>query len=156
MEENTTVKKKTTKKDPDWEELYNYVKIELLGYKNKKLPQKFILRLLGLKDGKFMANNKISSQAVYPFKTILLTFKLCRAKIDSYMASTTFKDESHMINGIMVIIESEINNTVDILERKRKAEEKSVTVDVNAQYSDQANYKTKGVITKNEKIRGLL
>jgi hypothetical protein len=152
-----TIKKKKPPKDKDWDELYMYVKNDLLGYKDKKLPQQFVLRLLGLKDGKFMANSHVEAQASYPYKTILLTFKLNRGKIDSYMMSTTFKDERHLFNGLMVIVESEINNTVDILNRKVKAEAKIEIMDISVHSHDSAEYKSKGNTTKvNDRLRGLL
>ena len=54
-------KKTMTKKEiKEWDELYQYIKKDILQYDdNKKLPKWFVLRLKGLNQGKFCANNNI-------------------------------------------------------------------------------------------------
>lgn len=138
----------------EWEELYQYVKIDVMGYTNKVLPKNFILRLRGLSEGKFMANKNSKSQASYTFKEILLTFKLCKSKIDECFArnASGFKDEAHKFNTVMRIIESDINNTVLMLSRKKNAEEKADLIDDSINY-ESAEYKKKGVI--NNKLNDL-
>lgn len=138
-----------------WDELYDYVKIDVLGYTDKILPKEFVLRLRGLSQGKFMANKNITSQASYTFKEILLTFKLCNSKIESAFRSVSFTDEKHRFNYIMRIIESEINNTVDMIKRKQNAEAKADITNYDSVVSDKAEYvtKSKGV---NNKLKGLL
>jgi hypothetical protein len=148
--------KLTQQEKNDWTELYEYVKINVLGYEDKIMPKNFILRLKGLASGKFMANNKIKSHASYTFKEILLTFKLSNAKIQDYISRTSFSNEQHKFNGIMVIVESEINNVKSIIERKNKSVEKTEKIDLSHQSNEQAEYKTKGKITTNEKLKGLL
>jgi len=146
----------TAEEKKEWADLYEYVKINVMGYEDKVMPKQFILRLRGLADGKFMANKNVKAQASYTFKEILLTFKLSNAKIQDYIIRTSFSNEQHKFNGIMVIVESEINNTKAILERKDKSVKKSEAMDLSHQSSDQANYKTRGKITSNEKLKGLL
>lgn len=146
----------TADEKKEWTELYDYVKIKVMGYEDKVMPKQFILRLRGLADGKFMANKNVKSQASYTFKEILLTFRLANAKIQDYITRTSFSNEQHKFNGIMVIVESEINNTKTLLERKDKSIKKSEAIDLSHQSSEQADYKTRGKITSNEKLKGLL
>jgi len=148
----------TKEEKKEWEDLYEYVKIEVLGYNDKILPRNFILRLKGLASGKFMANKKIKANASYSYKEILLTFKLSNAKIQDYLSRNngSFSDESHKFNGIMVIVESEINNTVDIINRKKQAVEKVDVLDSSHHTKETAEYKVKGKVTNNKDIERLL
>ena len=66
----------------EFDELYKYVKNDILLYNRKILPKEFVLRLRGLSEGKFMSNKNTQAQASYSYKEILLTFKLCKSKID--------------------------------------------------------------------------
>jgi hypothetical protein len=129
----------------DWRELYEYVKREILGYKDEKLSQYFVLRLKGLAEGKFCSNKKTPSLGKYEYKTILYTFKICKAKIQEGLIgnNTRFKDERHKINFIMVIIENEINDVVDRINKANKVEEKIEVIDMSNQMNRQAEYKTK-------------
>lgn len=140
-------------KDLDWDELYNYVKIEILNYTDKKMPKDMILRLIGLKDGKFFANNNVKIEAKYDYKLILLTFKLMKGTILNYLNSVEFKDERHKINCIMKIIESEINNVKDRIESKKKSEEKLLETDFSHQVHEQSNYTKKS--TQTGKLKNL-
>ena len=56
---------------------------------------------------------------------------------------------------MMRIVESEINNTIDLLNRKKNAEEKSQIINYESNLSDKAEYttKSKGI---NTKLKGLL
>lgn len=130
-------------KDLEWDELYNYVKTEILKYKDKKMPKSMILRLVGLKDGKFYANNKTKTEAKYDYKLILITFKLMKGTILNYLNSNEIKDENHKVNLIMKIIESEINNVKDRIESKKKSEEKLLELDFSHQTHEQTNYTKK-------------
>lgn len=137
-------------KDKSWEELFEYFKTDILKYSDKKVPKYAVLRLKGLKDGKFITNKKTTCQGEYDYKTILITFKLCKRKIDDYISRTEFTDERHMINGIFVIIESEINNVKDRLQNIQKSEEILVNKDLSHHTTEQSSYnrKDKKVNTK--------
>ena len=103
-------------KDKEWQEwclLYEYVKKEILQYdEDMKVPQFMVLRLRGLRSGKFMSNKTQKSYADYGFDVILLTFKACKMDILKYTKQNIFKDEQHKFNYIMVIIENNINDIV--------------------------------------------
>lgn len=140
-------------KDLDWEELYNYVKIEILKYQDKKMPKEMVLRLLGLKDGKFYANKNTKKEATYDYKLILLTFKLMKGTILNCLSNNEIKDERHKVNLIMKIIESEINNVKDRIEAKQKSEEKLLDTDFSHQTHEQSNYIKKS--KSNDKLKNL-
>ena len=131
-------------RDLEWEELYNYVKFEIFGYdKSISLSKYCILRLKGLRNGKFIANNKLSGDGNYTYKEILIVFKLTRGKTLNYLSnSLNFKDEQHKINGVMFIVENEINEIVLKLRSAKKQQDNVVNVEVvesNAEYVKREN-----------------
>ena len=116
--EKTTIAPKRSKEQlaidlVEWNELYEYVFKEILGYeKGMKLPKYMILRLRGLRDGQFLSNKKTSQNADYSFKIILYTFKAKKLDIIAICGKIEFKDEIHKFNTIMKVIENSINDIV--------------------------------------------
>lgn len=109
----------------DWDELYQYIKKDIFEYdESQKLPKYMILRIKGLKDGKFIANKKIKPMANYEYNHILYTFKINKMKLKQIVKSQDFKNEQHKFNTIMIIIEKEINDVVHRLKQTEKSEEK--------------------------------
>ena len=141
-------------KDLDWDALYNYVKLDILNYQDKKMPKEMILRLIGLKDGKFYANNKVKKEASYDYKLILLTFKLMKGTILNCLQNIEIKDERHKVNLIMKIVEGEINNVKDRIEAKKKSEKKLQEIDLSHQVHEQSNYSKKSKEV-NDKLKNL-
>ena len=120
-----------TKKE-EFDELYKYVKFKILEYNESiRLPRYFILRLQGLSKGNFISNKKIKPMASYTYTEILYTFKFCSVNIKRAIANRDrFKDEQHLFNTIMVIVEKEINNVVNRLRNIKKIEEKADTIEI--------------------------
>lgn len=141
----------------EWNELYEYVKTTILGYnKDKKLSKWFVLRLVGLHEGKFCANKTIKPMANYDYKTILMTFKMNKIDIlNGIKDKDKFKDEQHKINYIMVIIENKINDTYDMINRVNKAKEKAKTIEITNN-DDKAEYKRRTKEVKNSRLKDLL
>ena len=110
--------------------LYEYIKNDLLEYTDKPLPQWFILRLKGIHKGKFCANSKVESMGTYDYKTILITFKLKHSYLKSLIKRNKFKNEQHMINTIMLIVEKDINDVISML-KKRKVQKEVVNVQID-------------------------
>lgn len=139
-----------------WDTLYEYIKNEILKYeKTMKLPKKLILRLIGLHEGKFMANNKIKPMAQYGYDVILLTFKLNKFDIINALSDKSkFKDESHMINYMMAIIESKINDTVLRLETVKTSSDKCKNIEIS-ESQNKAEYKKKTKKVTNSKLKDL-
>ena len=138
--------KMTEKEKKDWNELYQYIKIEIFEYdKSQKLPSYMVLRLKGLKEGKFMANKKITSMANYEYNHILYTFKINKLKIKQIVRSQDFKNEQHKFNTIMIIIEKEINDVVNRLKQVVKSEEKIEKMKFENMTHEGAEYKNKSI-----------
>jgi hypothetical protein len=138
----------TKEEKQEFDDLYYYVKNEVMGYTDKVFPTNFVLRLKGLAEGNFVANKSMTVKAKYSFKVILLTFKLCKAKINDYLSrnASSFQSEQHKFYGVMRIVEGEINNTVAMLDRRVKSEAKVEVMDVEHHSAEQAEYTTKGKV----------
>lgn len=148
---------KMTKQDrEEWNELYEYVKVYILNYpKEKSLPKILILRLKGLKDGKFIANKHTQSKGDYSFNIILLTFKICKMNIINALGDKSkFKNEVHMINYIMTIVENKINDVFDMVNSKKKADEMVDKVSLNNSNINNIYIKKTSEI-KNERLKSL-
>ena len=105
------VKKSMSPKDiENWNLLYDYVRYKVLGYdENQSLSRNMVLRLKGMANNKFMANNKIVDTANYPYEVILNTFKYCILDIRNAIKTHQFTDENHKFNYILRIVEGKLN-----------------------------------------------
>ena len=133
-------------KNTSWNDLYEYVKKDIMGYSDDlKLPKYMILRLKGLSAGQFMANKKATSLASYDFKTILYTFKAHKQNIlGGFIANNTkFTNEQHKFNYSMVVVESNINDMVIRLKNAKRAKEKIINMPLDNQSHEGAEYKAK-------------
>jgi len=130
----------------EWNDLCEYVKKEILEYPNDmKFPKYLALRLRGLESGQFIANKKQTPQANYDYKTILITFKICKSKILQYFIGnqTKFKDERHKINTIMLFVENEINDVTIRLKNVKHSEDKIEKMKMENQTNEGSEYKSK-------------
>jgi len=153
MEEKLTKKQEQI----DWLILCDYIFKEILQYETGlKFPKYLALRLKGLHKGTFMANKKQKPQASYDYKIMLITCKYCKYTILQYIGPNRekIKDERHLINTIMLIIEGEINNVVSRLKNSKKAEEKTVNIELENQIHEGAEYKSKSK-NVNKELEGL-
>ncbi len=135
--------KMTKQEIQEWDDLYQYVKKDIFEYDTQKLSNYMIMRLLGLKDGKFMANIKIKPMASYEFNHILYTFKINKIKLKEIVKSDKYNSEKHKINTIMLIIEGEINDVVNRLNNRKKAVEKIENINLENIVNEDAEYKNK-------------
>jgi hypothetical protein len=147
---------KLTKEEKEqWNELYQYVKHEILQYdKSQSIPSTLILRLKGLTTGKYLENRSIEDKAKYSFKIILYTFQICKPQILSAIRGKEFKNEANKFNYICKIVESNIN---DVYKRVSDAEQSKVkTEEINTDnlMHDGASYQRK-TQTKNSKLNDL-
>lgn len=122
-----TKEKMTKEEKEDWKALYEYVHTNVLGYdKNQSLSRSQVLRLKGLKNNKFMANNNVEDTANYSFKVILYAFQSCKPAIQNAIDRVNFKDEMHKFNYILKIVEPQLN---DVYTRMKKRDEAKVEVE---------------------------
>ncbi|WP_297419182.1 hypothetical protein [Clostridium sp.] len=152
-----TTKPMTKQEKIEWDDLYQYVKKEILQYDAKiNLPRTLVLRLKGLHEGKFMANTKTKPMADYTYKLILMTFKLNKFDIIKSLSNKDkFKDEKHMINYLMAIIESKINDTYLRIKKVEESQEKGQEIEINIS-DNKAEYKKKTKEIKNSRLQDLL
>lgn len=117
----TSVAKITEKEKAEFDKLYNYVKA-ILGYNDDMaLPKYMVMRLKGLSEGKFYANNKVKQTAQYSYRIILLTFMYCKDKINKALATKKFTNEQNKFNYIMAIVQNNINDVVIRLKDAEKS-----------------------------------
>jgi hypothetical protein len=136
--------KMTQEEKDNWNELYQYIKKDIFEYDiSQKLPTYMILRIKGLKEGKFIANKNIKSMANYEYPHILYTFKINKMKIKQIIKSQDFKNEQHKFNTIMILIEKEINDVVNRLKQVIKSDEKMENMKLNNITHESAEYKNK-------------
>lgn len=115
----------------------------LLGYKTSdnnytmKPPASLFQRLEGLRCGEYIPTGK-DTGIEYPYDVIRFTFMAMAGNIRSALKSVDFKDESHKINYILVIIEKNINDIYASVLRNKKAKEKldKMETDFNPEVAD--------------------
>lgn len=114
-----------------WNKLYDYVKKEIMGYdNNQKLSNYMVLRLRGMKDGKFMANKSVESLAHYSYEIILLTFKYVKPKIDYKLKENNFVDDQHRFNFVTKIVNENLNLVYEKVKRVREEQNKIEKVQI--------------------------
>ena len=106
-----TTKKHMSQQDKqDWDELYGFVCHKVMGYdENQSLSKTQVLRLKGLLNNKYMANNSVADTANYSYKVVLNTFKYCYLDIQKGLSNNTFVDENHKFSYILKIVENNLN-----------------------------------------------
>lgn len=121
-----TPKKRMTKEDKEaWDNLYEYVRTKVMRYdSNQALPSKMVLRLKGMMNGKFIANNSTKDMANYSYDVVLNTFKYSMPDIQRALGSVSFKDESHKFNYVMKIVEGNLNDVYMRMKGAERAREK--------------------------------
>lgn len=116
----------------EWNELYEYVRCNIMGYgKDTSLSSRMVARLQGLMKGKYMVSYKTADNADYSYKTILNTFKYCSPDIRKALSYKSFDDEWVKFNYIAKIVENNIN-TVYMREQrteKNKIKTENLTID---------------------------
>lgn len=126
-------KEMTYEDSQNWEKLYEYVKINILGYdEEQSLPQYMTLRLLGLSRGKYIANNKSANNANYSYDVILATFKYCSPDIQRALRTNNFNSEQHKFLYITKIVENNINTVYMKMKQHQKAKEEAKNTTVEA------------------------
>lgn len=137
-------KKMTEKEKMAWDELYTYVRKNIMGYDdNQALSSTMVLRLKGLLTNKFMENNNIQSTANYSYDTILNTFKYSSIDIQRALRTNNFKDESHKFNYILKIVEKNINTVYVRMKNAEKAREEAKNTTIEAPVHTGAEFKPK-------------
>ncbi|MET3505450.1 hypothetical protein [Halalkalibacter oceani] len=133
------------KEKEELDRICQYVKEEILQYKsNQRVPTHLVRRIQALKSGQeygVSRNSKVyGNESGYSYEIILKTFKAKKFDIiRGIKDKSKFKNDTHKIDYIMVVI---INNINDILERieAKKSSDKRLN-EINLDFSDEKNYK---------------
>ena len=135
-------KKMTEQEKLDWDELYAYVRKNIMAYDdNQALSSSMVLRLKGLLVNKFMENNNIKDTANYSYKTILNTFKFCSQDIQKALRTNVFNDEIHKFNFVLKIVERNINNVYMRMKNIEKAKEEAKNTAIEVSTHTGAEFK---------------
>ena len=127
-----------------WENLYNYVKTNIMGYdENQGLSSTMVLRLKGLSTNKFIENKNIKDGANYSYETILNTFKFCSQDIHRALRTNRFKDEQHKFLYVTKIVENNLNNVYLRMKNAERAKEEAKNTVVETITNVGAEYKPK-------------
>lgn len=124
----------TREEKEKWDELYMYVRSNVMGYdENVCLSSNMVLRLKGMLNGKFMANNLIGDKAHYSYDVVLMAFKYSMPEIRRAMDRVSFVDENHRFNYIMRIVDSNLSTVYLRMKNaekiKKEVEKETTTVD---------------------------
>ena len=136
-----------TDEEKKFQELCAYVKSDIMKYdSNQKLSKNMILRLRGLKDGKYMANKNIPSLANYSYDIILLTFKYVKHHNLDYILSTKkFEKKKKKFNYIMAIVSNNINTVYNKAKQIKEEQNRAVEIQVDDLPNYVNKYQTKEV-----------
>ena len=128
-----------------WHNLYDYVKVEVMGYtKEKQLTPSMRTKLLSLRNGSFVRKGVTMSKEGYDYDVILTTFKAKKIEVERAVFGKTFEDDNHKFKYIMVIITNSINDIAKRVENAKKQKDKEEelkevvkeTKDVKEVYND--------------------
>lgn len=126
------IQKMTKEEIKDWEELYQFVKTKVMNYDEKQaLSKNMVLRLKGLLNDKFMANNNVKKKADYSFKVVLNTFKACMPEIQRAVDIKSFKNEMQKFNYILAIVNGKINDVYIRMKKVEKYNKEVENIDVS-------------------------
>lgn len=139
-----------------WDELYTYVKNEILSYDEaQSIPPSLVLRLKGLTTGKFIENRNIEDRAAYSYEVVLLTFMAYKPAIINAIRTKNFKSETAKFNYICKIVENNLNDIYIRLNRANESKEKTKNINTDNIFHDGAKYKKQTKSTTNKALEGL-
>lgn len=112
------------KEREEFGELYNYIRHNIMGYTDDyALPSWMVMRLKGMRHGKYYENKNTKNMGSYSFPVILYTFKSCAPSIQYAISNKQFDNERNKFNYIMKIVEGSLNDVALRLERAQKLEQ---------------------------------
>lgn len=145
----------TKKEKEEFGELYNYVRHNVMGYTDEfALPSWMVMRLKGMRHGKYYENKSTRDMGSYSFPVILYTFKSCAPAIRYAIENKQFDTEKGKFNYIMKIVESNLNDVALRLARAQKIERESQSAEapVETNYVDMFKSKEHKVNKKLEEL----
>lgn len=148
--------KMTATEKEQWNNLYQYVKTEILSYdKTQAIPSNLILRLKGLTKGKYMENKTHEDKADYSYEVVLYSFQISKPAIMNALQSKVFDNELQKFNYICKIVENNINDVYIRLNNAKSSVIKTESVDTGVFEYKGGNYTPKTIENKNPKLEDL-
>ena len=121
-----------------------WIKEHIFEYpSHMKYPKEIIYRIRGLQRGNFIANKNIKPLGKYSDEIIWLTFKIHKNTIVKGLRHNEFTNEGHKVNYVFKIIEKHINDTVLMMAKTKRAEEKVENMELKNMNSNGAEYNKK-------------
>lgn len=138
-------KRKMTQQDNlDWEELFEYVRQDIMGHMPwEPLPRNAPIRLRGLAYNKAYDTREYEDEANYPWSLILIVFKYCKPKIMRGFQNNTFENEMKKLSYACAIVENNISSVNMKLKQAEKNKEKINNMDMSSVEHDGASYQKK-------------
>ena len=126
----------------EWKELCSWVEKNIFNYsENQKLQKAACLVLQGLKSGQAVANNKCEKHGEYPYKIILITFKMYKQQILNGILGKNFESERNKMSYVCAIVKDKLNDTYSRYLSAQKSEEKINNVNIDVMTYEGAEYK---------------
>lgn len=148
--------KMTIEEKKQWDDLYWYVKKEIMLYdENQSLPNNIVLRLKGLTQGKLLANNNTENKAKYTYEIVLYAFKISKPAIFNALYGKTFNNEISKFIYIAAIVENNINDVYLRISNAKKSQEKTEVINIDTVCHEGAEYTRKTNDQVNKKLEGL-
>ena len=152
-----TPRKRMSKQEKEkWDELYEFVRVKVLGYdENQSLSKNMVLRLKGMLNGKFMANNSTEDNANYSYDVVINTFKYSMPDIQRALNNVSFADEGHKFNYIMRIVDGNLNTVYMKMKRAEKVKKETIKETFIADNHKAVEYKPIKKTIKKDKFSDL-
>lgn len=109
-----------------WEKCYEKAKDWLGISAGQNLDQHFVMRLKGLRVGKYLPNgdNTHIVKRGYDFETIYRTMQLSDSAVRKALAERSYSNQQHKINYVMIIVVKNINFVYSKMNAQRKSKER--------------------------------
>lgn len=121
----------------EWDELYSFVKNEIFEYDKSQPLSRYTIDKL----------HELSGNC-YSYRCILLTFIECKDFLIAKIHSGNWNGEVHMINYIIKVVESKLNDTYN----KMKADERQIKTNAKLLTEPFVNISSRYKPPKAEKI----
>ena len=147
---------KKTEKNEDWLDLCEWVELNILGYTDgRKMKTQESLVLRGLAKGQDFANNDREKYGSYPYKIILMTFKIYKNIILDAIQGKDFNGSAKCkMSYICRIVQDKIDDVYTRYLKTQETNKKIETIDMKPRTYKGAEYKSEEKKT-NKKLEGL-
>lgn len=143
-EEHIKVKKSKEELMSKFNELYVYVAVEILNYELGQItPPHLRKRIRKLNDN-------------YEFDVIKYCIESLTTYLKKVVANTTFQDDMHMVNYVMVIIENNINDAYKVMKHKKSIEQKQKSHTIDYEIMNDLIEERKPISTKSTVSNGIM